>query len=440
MNNVSTGWYEKRDHRSHLIYSWDRTKEPLIIFSQDLRKYKAFHASAITLANIVARFMPQATFVVPSELYAYGTNGKTTLADAILNTTKLADSTGTYKMIDQPPKTWENGPVISIGPINTDLNSTMFMPGTGSTIIIPHGQKVIEKQPFDIIGALLTACMAAREIFLDTSNLINLRVEQTYEFKVRSPKHSKTITCDLKFGTMQLIGVGGIGSNIVYMLPFLNAKGIVHLIDHDKIDFTNLNRCLLFSQENAEKRAFKVEVAHEYLSRHSIESREFPMKYSEYVRCTGRGKPDIVLMMANEDQIWNSLQNNYPPIVFSSATSQNWGVQSSRHIPLEDSCISCLMGLHNQTEARLACDEGTIQTPTGIENGVLPFFAPLGAVLTISHILDEMIPGKINHENLRFTNLKIRYPRIQSLKLSSRPNCLCSSQDRVLYRAILANQ
>ncbi|MFX1379615.1 MAG: ThiF family adenylyltransferase [Promethearchaeota archaeon] len=58
--------------------------------------------------------------------------------------------------------------------------------------------------------------------------------------------------------TIMVIGAGAIGNEVVKNLVLVGV-GTIILIDYDFINPSNLNRCLLFNLENAEKKEYKVD-------------------------------------------------------------------------------------------------------------------------------------------------------------------------------------
>jgi molybdopterin/thiamine biosynthesis adenylyltransferase len=59
--------------------------------------------------------------------------------------------------------------------------------------------------------------------------------------------------------TVMVIGVGATGNEVVKNLV-LTGIGKLIIIDYDFIDFSNLNRCVLFSSQSAQKKDYKVDV------------------------------------------------------------------------------------------------------------------------------------------------------------------------------------
>jgi hypothetical protein len=425
-------WYDERDHRSKLVQTWNRSCRPLVILPPPAEdEAPALEAAVHVLTNTLARFLPQATLVIPHGwMSTQGRGGD--LATALQEVVHWADSRARFDFTDDLPSKWSAGPIVAIGE-GHPADVMRFIPRTGGVYVAPSQAIAPKSEPGDLLGGIIAGCLAARDVFLAASGMHDLRPQKPFLFQAAQTAPRT----DVDLGEVRLIGAGGVGSNIVYFVPFLGVKGRFTIIDHDNVTRSNLNRCLLYSETHARTRALKAQVAEEYLRKAGIPALGHPMTYSQHVRMNGRGRPDVVLMMANEEQVWNTLQNNYPPLTFSSATSANWGIHTARHAPINDACVACLLGSHDVAALKLACDEGTVGEGERKAMGVLPFFAPLAAALTLAHVLDTYANDVRPRENMRMTNLKVTYPRVDAVRLGRRDGCVCAYQDLEVYAHVL---
>jgi hypothetical protein len=111
---------------------------------------------------------------------------------------------------------------------------------------------------------------------------------------------------------------------------------------------------------------------------------------------------DIILCFANEHDIWSSMQNSYPPVVFHATTSRSWGVNVGRHIPQKEACLMCTFQDYLHTGHKTECAKGLIEVETeqGTEthDGTLPFLSPAAAILTLAS-LTKLLSGQISKAN-----------------------------------------
>ncbi|MFA5862546.1 MAG: ThiF family adenylyltransferase [Candidatus Thermoplasmatota archaeon] len=313
------------------------------------------------------------------------------------------------------------------------MGARRFIPREGRAEDVPPGTSPRGVGHADALGGIVAGCLAARDVFLAVSGLTDLQARSPYEFAAAR----KGLPSGLDLGTVHVVGAGGVGSNMLYFAPLIGMRGRFHIIDHDRVSASNLNRCLMFEEMHARLSHDKARIAKEYIVTRGSRAEAHVMKYSDFVRANGRGTPHAVWMMANEDEVWNTVQNNFPPLTFSAATSASWGIHSARHRPIDDACVACVLGMHDKVELKLACDEGQVGPPERRQLGVLPFFAPLAAAVALGHISDELSGGDPPRENLRMTNLAGPYPRILDTRIGRRNGCVCNAQDAETYKLFI---
>jgi len=92
--------------------------------------------------------------------------------------------------------------------------------------------------------------------------------------------------------------------------------------------------------------------------------------------------------LANERNVWSTIQHNYPPLVLHATTTANWGINLGRHLPFQDWCIVCRFGIDNY-ETVPVCSQVEINTGEQEEDilGILPFLSNAGAILLLSEII-----------------------------------------------------
>lgn len=425
-----TEWYRRRDARSKLMVpDWDHNAHALLVIGDEARNSRPLQAAALIGAAILSRFVRRVTISGPNGAFLFPWPS-THLLEGLRQEMARADPCGMFSIEAEDHKQWDEGPVVVLGADSKIAGATRIAPSPTGAWIVPPGAGESPPAQGSQIGGLLAGCLAAQEVFRQLAGLQKTRAPRPYHFQVLDKPAPLGF---LDFGNVQLVGVGGVGSNLAYMLPLLDARAHLDLIDPQTVDGTNLNRCLPFGFDDYFHNRAKVNVGADYLQARGILAIPHQTTYSRFVAENGRGNPDVILMMANEDQVWNTVQNNYPPVVYTAATSPNWGIHASRHRPLQEGCVACLMGQHPQDPIKLLCDESEIRRDSGTVLGVLPFLAPTAAVLTLAQVLNDK-GQDVAAQNLWTTTLGTAFPRVIRTKLSRVESCICATQDQDLYR------
>jgi len=243
----------------------------------------------------------------------------------------------------------------------------------------------------------------------------------------------------LEVGTLHQIGCGAVGSSLDLLFSFLNIKGNIHLIDYDSVSVPNTASSMVFTAKDGLEEIDKVDSCYSFLEKvdglipypHKCDYGTFIKKHdllNDY--------PDIVLCLANEKNIWSTIQHNYPPLVLHATTSPNWGVNLVRHIPFQDWCIVCRFGI-DEYETIPVCSQAKVDSGGEKEEilGILPFLSTAGAILILSEILRSRIDGycltKDNFVQFSFKDTNVGFIK---LKLSRNENCtVCNNQTKEEY-------
>lgn len=298
------------------------------------------------------------------------------------------------------------------------------------------------------VGPAIAACMANAELF---SQAINQSPCENYEkwYDVFNLKESTKIPetqhfevpLDFDLGTIHQVGCGAVGSSLDYLISLTDWKGKFTLIDHDIISYSNCNRSLSFTAYDAVDGTKKSVICGNLIQTSTRDVQSFPMTYSDY---TARDEfsseqPDLLLSLANEDNVWTTIQYNFPPLVFHAATTVNWAVNFGRHLPIDEWCMLCCYSDFLTHDSPLICETGVVDSDNGKEIiGTLPFLSPTAGVL----ILSEM--AKLSHNqypiNDNFIELSMKPPfsyRISQKK--PRKSCTCNQQSRKIYTELRGN-
>ncbi|MBN8837681.1 MAG: hypothetical protein J0I09_10495 [Sphingobacteriia bacterium] len=293
------------------------------------------------------------------------------------------------------------------------------------------------KSQNDIIGISFAACLVNAELFrysihkpcVPYTKWYSVWNLECYDYQPVKDDGQDWVQYDL--GNINLIGCGAIGSSFVYLFPFTGLKANFLLIDPDPLEIHNTSSSLLFSADAAIKGELKVLQNKQWLNQYDINAEIFPHYYNNL----SNSNCDLVCCFANEKDIWASLQNNYPPLTFHATTSKNWSVNIGRHIPLIDECIACTFKDIIKTEFVPICggvELPTINTETETHTAILPYLAPVAAVICLAQII-KTVSGKI--EKAGVTNFSMLTPNGSFIEdITKFGNCtICESQE-VLYK------
>jgi molybdopterin/thiamine biosynthesis adenylyltransferase len=139
----------------------------------------------------------------------------------------------------------------------------------------------------------------------------------------------------------QLVGVGAIGNAFVWAMSRLRGvKGELHLIDHETIELTNLQRYLLTTMTDVE--ASKVVLAASALKDCGIEVQCFATTWAGYVERMGHHRFDRVAVALDTVRDRVQVQSSLPRRVYNAWT-QAGDLGISRHgFDGNEACLACL--------------------------------------------------------------------------------------------------
>ena len=305
-------------------------------------------------------------------------------------------------------------------------------------------------KPNSIVGPAFAACLGVAEIFRQAIGLTPPEPYKSY-FSLYDFSNSKNqgdlynpIVSEVpEFGRIHQIGCGAVGSSFDYLLSLTNWKANIQLIDDDRVDITNCNRSLAFGAKEACTGRRKVDVCANILNSSHFPFDVFNGKYNDFVD-TGRcidSPPDIILCLANEDAVWSTIQNNFPPLVLHATTTSNWGLNFGRHIPKKEWCVLCRFSQDIQHNFIPVCGKGILESNGEDEpiQGVLPFLSPAAAVLIFAEMAKMCLDKYPTSEN--FIQFSMKNPQNNFLRMNRGPDpkCLCNYQSIDLYPAQIRN-
>jgi len=214
-------------------------------------------------------------------------------------------------------------------------------------------------------------------------------------------------------GRIHLIGCGAIGSSFAFLYPFCRQTGNLLLVDPDHIEAHNTSSSLLFTFQDSVGNLEKVRVCEKYLAEFGIPATHLNKEYSEFPydhSSTDLKAADIMLCFANENNIWSTIQNLYPPLCLHATTSKSWGIHIGRHIPLIENCIMCTFKDILETAFLPVCAGITLPVKTSerervdsrLHTAIFPFLAPAAAIVTLAELLKTVSVTSVRDNTTSF--------------------------------------
>ena len=196
-----------------------------------------------------------------------------------------------------------------------------------------------------IFGFLYAACMGAAQVLLHVLNGMKAayRPMAPFNFSLLD-----LLPCGADVDTPKLItipgthlvGVGAVGSAAVYALAYLgDLQGVLHLIDNEAVDKTNLNRYVLMRRRDVGRS--KVDVARDALGRTAIQSVPFRGAFSCYVKKHG-GAINLLLSPVDSPEGRRGLAKELPQRVINAATGRTTVTVSTHGFNDGKACLHCL--------------------------------------------------------------------------------------------------
>jgi len=299
----------------------------------------------------------------------------------------------------------------------------------------------------DVLGACFAACLGNAAMFRFLNGIKEspfckwycLFNAEVYD-RPGEMQHNIPFSAPL-LGRLHLIGCGAIGSSFISLFPYLDPASMLLLVDPDEIKLHNTSSSLLFTYEDAKEKRKKVDVCNEYLAGFGIASEMYKNDYANYnyqYSHAGLHTPDIVLCFANENNIWSTIQNQYPPVSFHATTSKSWGIHVGRHIPLRENCLVCTFKNFIDTNFTPVCGEVKMvakdrenESEEGGHTAILPFLAPAAACICLAEVLKFSNGTYQSNNNITFNMSMAEAVFLQDHE--SFGNCFTCTQQAAIY-------
>lgn len=254
-----------------------------------------------------------------------------------------------------------------------------------------------------VLGAATAACLVAAATFTLVHNgkptpaAINLLTRTS-----GADAAVDTVVGPVDVGDVDVIGGGAVGHALTFWVNVFGVAGRWEIVDGDVAEIHNTNRCMGMTVADAgwpdgnavgtpSKKAVSA----------ARNSGAVPVPTWHHELSPERRRPDLVLVLANEHGVRETIAQSGEPILLHATTSHNWTAELHRHIPGRDDCPACR--IPSKTRAVFSCSEGP-SDPNDEESGdaALPFLSAMSGLLLCSALLDlnsegRILEGRVNH-------------------------------------------
>jgi hypothetical protein len=442
-------WYETRDDRTRRI---DGVKgfegfSIAVIVSPLVKSSYAIQVMTLTSLNMLARWCRKIRIqMLDAESKIPVTRGQN-LRELLEHQLPKIDPYGEFTFGEIGKD--ECSQTLFIRPPDTDasgiwIDGSGWVAGVGNGI---HKTAVSEDDSVNPVGPAFASCLGVAELFRQAVKLQPILHKQVWyslydysktENLILTPKFDYDE--EFHFGRVYQIGCGAVASSLDYLLSLTNWNAELHLIDYDKVDVTNCNRSIAFTANDAVSKRDKVDSCAEILPK-TITPLKFRGSYAEFVQ---EGKvidlpADLILCLANEQNVWETIQHNIPPLTLHATTTPNWGINFGRHVPKKEWCIMCRFYKDIDYHFTPACAEGEIKSSDGEQKallGVLPYLSTTAAVFILAELAKMPLPNYPLNKSLIQYSTKIADGDILQEQRKARESCICKEQSPELFKHV----
>ena len=306
----------------------------------------------------------------------------------------------------------------------------------------PSPSPLADDQTVNPIGPALAAILAASEAFRTDlagppeKTLLNAL---NWQFAALEPDFAPLSLPQPTLGTLWAVGTGSVGTAILYFLSLATQSFSAALFDMDEVKIHNLDRSPLFTDGDVGKK--KVVVTERYLNQagiKTIQAEPYALDESKLWRSRAQGTPDVLIAAANERNVREVIENDFPPVQIYGTTGQNWQATMIRHVPLHDPCSVCLFPATNHEPTMCATGGVTVERENGKKqvDAALPFLSFAAGAMAAAEILKLGLPGYPFTTNRVILNTRPALRPVPAA-LSIRENCLCRSRNTSVHRQMI---
>jgi molybdopterin/thiamine biosynthesis adenylyltransferase len=195
-----------------------------------------------------------------------------------------------------------------------------------------------------------------------------------------------------------LLGLGGVGAGAVRVLGELGPHlgGDLALIDHDRLDLTNLNRVTYATLSEAHAGALKVDSAARHLRAACPNLKVIPRadEFDRFKRSLapkrGERRYDVLITALDDDEVRHAAQRELPRVLVDGSTGRDFNARVERVVFGEWGCLGCTRrGGPAVREDPDGC--GNITDPRAPS---LSFLAAFPGILAAGELIKEALGGE----------------------------------------------
>jgi hypothetical protein len=385
-----TEFYQERDRRTDAYFDREGRKDARIGIEvgREVVETPAGQLALLALANQAARIHRRIHFSVgnpEADLRASVPFAEKTIGETLWETCTGIDPCGDFNISSDPP----GGEVLSLGIGQGLTGAHSWYIGADRAVarLSKTSLPFVGSDPALLRGAALASCLGAAALLRDSFGKdVNERRVSAWNFEDgeeagRGPADLPAIDV----GSVLMVGAGAVGGALAYWLHAFGVSGTWTVVDPDHVELHNTNRHLLSRAEDA---GWTEDENTTTVSKSELTARYLPGEAEqEWYRDASSPKElhDVVLCLANEQDVRTKIAQRNDPIVLHATTGQSWLSQLHRHIAGRDDCIRCRT--HDVRETHHECSEIEIEDAMGSEesgDAALPFLSAASGLMLAS--------------------------------------------------------
>lgn len=439
-------WYKQRDDRTFRVEgvkAFDDFSIGIVVDPSESGQYSV-QVTALVCVNTLSRWcksicirpVQQKSFV-PSSV---GLDFDKVLLDTMVS----SDPYGNFQL--KQFNTNDVDLIVYVGGTTTPHQRSIVVKGSGWLAGI-SSSKSLQAVPDDntnTVGPGFAACLASAYAFNAAISKaypdVDTRWYSLLDFTVSNSasQNNPLVDTNYHFGKILQVGCGAVGSSLDYLISLMKLNADLSIADFDSVEPPNCSSSLSFTAWDSVTTPLtkKVEVCDRVLRSSGMIAKVFPDPFTGDIYSTVN--PDLILCLANEQAVWPAIQYNYPPLVYHSTTTPNWGINFGRHIPIKEWCIVCRFGIKDY-KFKPVCSTAVVEVEEKKILGVLPFLSPGAAIVTLAEILKLSLPGyPLNQNFFQFSFKNLSGAEFIGQQKERRPDCeVCSTQSFDFYPKLL---
>lgn len=192
---------------------------------------------------------------------------------------------------------------------------------------------------YNPFGPGVAACLAAANVFrwIFQGHAAALDKDLVFSAFDNESHQTDTVGVHGSLGEILLVGAGAIGNGAAWAFSRLQMEGVLHIVDHEKIDLGNLQRYVLAQRFDENK--MKVDV----VSRHfgaGVQVEAQSLSFQDFVSAKGYSWPRMILAL-DTARDRRAAQASLPKWV-ANAWTQPGDLGISCHDFLSGACVHCM--------------------------------------------------------------------------------------------------